>query len=335
MKNHLLADSGAHLLGIDLGGTKILAAVVDAEGQVLGTAKLATKAQAGVDAVVERIAEVAESAISDSKVEKGSVVAAGIGAPGPVDVSLGTIYSPPNLEGWGVVPLGPNLSKRLGTPVYVDNDVNVGTLGEYSLGAGQGARDMVGVFVGTGVGGGVVIDGRLRRGFRWGAGEIGHMIMVPHGPLCGCGQRGCLEAVASRTAIEREVMSAISAGRPTIVGKLIADSKKQRLTSGVIAKALQQGDPLMQEVIGQVQYYLGLLVANIVNFIDPEMIVFGGGVVEALGDSFVEPIRKVSRAHFKLQHEAERVRIVPAMLADHAGVLGAAILASQQSGLGR
>lgn len=321
----------AYHLGIDLGGTKILAAVVDADGNLLADEKKATRAESGPETVIQRIAEVAQEAIAESGVRPSSVVAVGIGAPGPVDADRGIVYSPPNLAGWDEIPLGPRLSKDLGVPVFVDNDVNLGTLGEFVRGAGRGSRHMVAMFVGTGIGGGLIVDGKLHRGFRGAAGEIGHMTVVPHGPLCGCGRRGCLEAVASRTAMEREIEAALATGRFSALAELIASSKQQRLTSGVIAEALAQQDPLMMEVMQSVQFYLGVAVGSIVNFFDPEAVVLGGGVVEALGESFVDPIGAMARPLFLQQKDADRIRIVPAELGDHAGVLGAAIMAASRA----
>jgi glucokinase len=235
------------------------------------------------------------------------------------------------LPQWEEVPLGPRLSKALGMPVFVDNDVNLGTLGEYVGGAGQGSQHMVAIFVGTGIGGGLIANGQLHRGFRGAAGEIGHMTVVPNGPLCGCGRQGCLEALASRTAMERDIQAALATGQPSAVGELIAASKQQRLTSGVIADALAMKDPLMMEVIERAQFYLGVAVASIVNFFDPETVVLGGGVVEALGQSFVDPIGDMARPLFLQQKDANRVRIVAASLGDHAGVRGAAIMAASRA----
>ena len=191
---------------------------------------------------------------------------------------------------------------------------------------------MIGIFVGTGVGGGLILDGRLRSGFRHAAGEVGHMIVVADGPVCGCGKRGCLESVASRTAIERDIRLGIAAGRKSLVAKLVR--QEGRLTSGVLARAVREGDPLTTEVIGRAQWYLGLLAASIVNLIDPELIVFGGGVVEAFGKEFLAPIRAIARQHYIQQAGAKRVRIVAAQLGDHAGVLGAAVLARRLAGAG-
>lgn len=321
-------------LGIDLGGTKIMALVVDDKGAVVGEAKKKTKPELGPDGVIARVADVAKAAMTAAKVNAASVLAAGVGAPGPVNVETGVVMEAPNLAGWQGVPLAASLSERLGLPVFADNDVNLGTLGEHRLGAGRGARHMVGIFVGTGVGGGVIIDGQLHHGSRYSAGEIGHTIIVPNGPVCGCGQRGCLEAVASRTAIEREVVAALEAGVPSVLSEMLGGSGKERLTSGVIKSALDANDELMVRIIAQVQFYLGLLTANLVNVLDPEVIVFGGGVVEALGDGFLDPIRATARSYTLQQRDAGLVRIVPAELGDYAGGLGGAALASQMAGGG-
>lgn len=327
MENQMLDNqqSGQFVVGMDLGGTKILAAVVDHEGHILAEAKSATKAEKGPDYVIKRMAQTARNAAQKAGIDWSAIGGVGIGAPGPIDPEKGMVYTPPNLPGWDEIALGPRLSETLDVPVCLENDVNLGTLGEYALGAGQGTRDMVGIFVGTGVGGGLILDGQLRSGFRHAAGELGHMIVLADGPVCGCGNRGCLESVASRTAIERDIQLGIAAGRKSMIPKLVRE--KGRLTSGVLARALRKGDPLTVEVMGRAQWYLGLLTASIVNLIDPEMIVFGGGVVEALGKKFVAPIRVTARQYYIQQAGAERVRIVAAKLGDHAGVLGAAVLA--------
>jgi glucokinase len=311
-------------VGMDLGGTKILAAVVDGNGRVVAEAKVRTKAEKGPDAVIERIAETARQAVQQAKIDWRQVLGIGIGAPGPTNPDTGVVFHPPNLPGWDEIALGPLLSEVLGVPVYLENDVNLGTLGEYALGAGRGTCDMVGVFVGTGVGGGLILDGKLRSGFRHAAAEVGHMIVLADGPVCGCGKRGCLESVASRTAIERDLRLGLAAGRESLLPKLMGS--EGRLTSGVLAEAVQRGDPLVTEVIGRAQWYIGLLIASLVNMIDPEMIVLGGGVVEALGAQFLDPIRVTARQYYIQQTDADKVRIVPAQLGDYAGVLGAAAL---------
>lgn len=320
---------GPFALGMDMGGTKILAAVVDAEGQILAEAKLKTGAREGPDAVIQRMAEAARQAVRRAEVLWQQVIGLGVGAPGPLDPVHGIVHHAPNLPGWKEVRLGPRLSDLLGVPVFVENDVNLGTLGEHALGAGRGTRDLVGIFVGTGVGGGLILDGQLRSGYRHAAAEVGHMIVLADGPVCGCGKRGCLESVASRTAIDRDIRLGLAAGRQSLIPKLT--KSRQRLTSGVLAKAWRKGDPLVTEVLGRAQWYLGLLTASIVNMIDPEMVVFGGGVVEALGDEFLDPIRTTARQYFIQQDDADAVQIVPAKLGDQAGVLGAAVHARRQA----
>ncbi len=321
-------DTGRYVIGMDLGGTKILGAVVDRKGRIVGEAKTKTKPEDGPDAVIERIARTARQAARRAKLGWVDVVAIGIGAPGPMDPTTGVVYNPPNLPGWDEIPLGPRLSEALDVPVYVENDVNLGTLGEYALGAGQGTVDMVGIFVGTGVGGGLILGGELRSGFRHAAGEVGHMIVLADGPVCGCGKRGCLESVASRTAIERDIQLGLAAGRESRIPEWLGDGGL--LTSGVLAQAVRQGDPLVTEIVGRAQWYLGLLTASVVNLVDPEMVVFGGGVVEALGEEFLAPIRITARQYYIQQAGADKVRIVAAKLGDHAGVFGAAVLARQK-----
>jgi glucokinase len=315
---------------MDLGGTKILAAVVDAEGHILAEAKQKTKAQKGPDYVLRRMAETAQEAVQSAQRTWEEVQAVGVGAPGPLDPVYGIVHHTPNLPGWQDVPLAPRLVELLGVPVFLENDVNLGTLGEHKYGAGRGIRDMVGVFVGTGVGGGLILDGKLRSGFRHAAAEVGHMIVLADGPVCGCGKRGCLESVASRTAIERDIRLGLAAGRESRIPEL-ASSGTGEITSGVLARAVELGDPLAVEVISRAQWYLGLLTASIVNLVDPEMVVFGGGVVEALGEKFVAPIAITAKQYFIKQADADKVRFVAGSLGDHAAVLGAVAYARQRA----
>jgi glucokinase len=321
------------VVGVDLGGTKILAAVVDRGGEIVSEVKRPTVPASGADQIVERLARTVHQAIKEADAPAKRVLAVGVGAPAPIDPKTGFLFHAPNIPVLSNFPLGERLSEALGMPVFVDNDVNVGTVGEHALGAGRGTKDMVGIFVGTGVGGGVIVGGRLRHGFRNSAGEVGHMVVgfkgQPDEPICGCGQPGCLEAYASRTAIERDIRAAIAAGRETVVTELLEKSSRDRITSGLLTRALEQGDPLVTEVMERVITYLSLLVASIVNFFDPEMIVVGGGVAEALGERLLEPIRRDAPRWFIQKNDADKLRIVAAELGDYAGVLGAATIARQ------
>lgn len=323
-------NSAKPVIGVDLGATKILVGVVSAEGKVLGSAKRSTKAEAGPEVVVERIVKTIREAVKAAELEMGDIAAIGCGAPGPLDPDQGVVITTPNMRGWENVPLARMLSAATGVPAWIENDVNLGTLGEYALGAGRGAQHIVGIFVGTGIGGGLVLNGELWQGWRKAAAEIGHTILLAEGPVCGCGNRGCLEALASRTAIERDISAGIKAGRESVLSKLLVEGQPIKLTSGALADAWEQGDPLATEVLSRVQFYLGLGIASVVNFIDPEMIILGGGVIEALGEKFLEPIRRTAYQNFINKRNARKVQIVPARLGDQAGLLGAATWARRR-----
>jgi glucokinase len=318
------------VVGTDLGGTKILAGVVNESGKIVGMAKRATRAHEGVEQVVARIAKTILEAVSDAKLDRSDIAAACVVAPGPSNPDHGIVWSAPNLPGWEEVHLPDLLKARLDMPVFLENDVNLGTFGEFVLGAGKGYRDLVGIFVGTGIGGGLVLDGRLRQGFRYSAAEIGHMVILADGPVCGCGKRGCAEALASRTAIERDIWAGIRAGRESLIPEIMKREKREQIPSGALAEAYRGGDPLVTEVLARAQFYLGILVATCVNLIDPEAVILGGGVVEALGEEFLEPVRRVAYQYFMNKRDAKSVQIVRARLGDNAALLGAAMFARQK-----
>lgn len=325
------------VIGVDLGGTKILAAVVDPNGQVLGQSKRKTLPKAEIitpPLVADRIALTVQEALAAAGLERTQIKAVGASAPGPVNVSTGWVARAANLPGWEAgYDLGPELAKRLKLPVVVDNDVNLGTLGEAMYGAGRGIADVIGIFIGTGIGGGIVLDGKLRRGFRWSAGEIGHMFIDIDGPICGCGMAGHVEAIASRGAISRRLAAAIAAGQETMLAPAGGEGadKEVSLNSGDIRRALEAGDALTSQVIREAQEVLGLLVASVVNLLDPQAVILGGGLVESLGDSFVEPVRSHAYDHFFLADPEHSVQIMQASLGDLATVMGAAVLARMEA----
>jgi glucokinase len=317
-------QSAPDMVGVDLGGTKILAAYVSADGTIAGRAKRPTNSHSGPDAVAARVAQVVSEAIEAAGSSLEKVSAIGVGAPGPLDPETGIILTTPNL-GWKNFPLGPRLAEHLGKPVVVDNDVNVGTLGEVRFGAARGARSAVGIFVGTGVGGGIVIDGHIHHGASRNAGEIGHQVIVANGPRCGCGVRGCLEAVASRSAIERALRKKVKEGvRSSLESKL--KKARAQLTSRDLRAAYQGGDKLVRKLVNRAAWYAGVGAANMLNLFSPERVVIGGGVAEAFGEPYLERVRESAREHcFAIAYEASR--IVLAELGDDAGVLGAAAAA--------
>ena len=316
------------ILGADLGATNVEVAAVR-DGEVLAASKTKSRPKEGVDAVLDRIESTVRDVIDDMSAESSDFAAMCIGAPGTVERKTGIVRAAPNL-GWNNVPLGDELHDRLGLPVMVANDVNIGVLGEHVYGAGKGALNMVGIFVGSGIGGGVIIDGTLHEGWRGAAGEIGHMVVQPQGRPCGCGRLGCVEAYASKTAMEAIIREEMERGRTTDVFDIMEAKGKRKLTSSVIEASLEAEDALMEEAMQQAQYYLGLLTANLVNVLDPEVIVYGGGVVERLGESFIKPIARTARSHFLQRRDAERIRLVPSALGDDAGPVGAAVVAQRQ-----
>ncbi len=318
--------SKRYVVGVDLGATKIFTVVITKKGKIKAKARVKTPAQEGVAAVVGKMVRSVRRAVEKAEISPSQVLAVGVTVPGPINPKKGIVFRAPNLKDWQNVPLGTMLEAELDYPIVLENDVNAGTYGEFALGAARGKRDVVGIFPGTGVGGGIVVGGKLHSGFRYSAAEVGHMIIHANGEICGCGNRGCVEAYASRTAIERDIRAAITQGRPSVITDLI-DLENDRITSGVLKKAVKAEDEVVTEVLKKAQYYLGLHVATIVNFFDPEIIVFGGGMIEALGKSFLKPIRQTARAHFTNRLEAKRVKIVPAKLGDYSVALGVAMLA--------
>ncbi len=311
------------VIGIDLGGTKIYCAVVNSDGKILATARKKTKAAQGFENTVERIAKCAFEAIEKSGVDSKDVVAAGIGSPGPLDLKKGKIIETPNLK-WTNVPIQSRLESLLKRPVRLDNDGNVGLLGEHAYGAGKGADHLVGLFIGTGIGGGIIVDGKLLHGFNENAGELGHMVLDPNGPRCGCGNKGCLEAFASRLAIEREIRIAALHGIET--GILDGLKDQERIRSKRISEAFDNEDPAVKMAVTRSAEYIGYGVVSLLNVFNPELVVLGGGVVEALGDTYVELVRKVVKKRvFKIA--LRNVRIEAARLKDDSAVLGAAKLA--------
>jgi len=321
------------MVGVDLGGTSLMTAVVAPDGKVLGQAKTKTNAARGADDVIARLTETVLAVMQSAGVRRGAVGGVGVGVPGPLDPQAGIVRCCPNLgPTWDDLPLAKRLGEALRLPVVIENDVNVGAVGEYTYGAGQGTRDLLAIFVGTGIGGGLILDGHLRSGARYSAGEVGHMVLLADGPLCGCGQRGHAEALASRTAIERDIRAAIRGGRPSVLATGPGVAQGAPMTAGVIANALEAGDSVVAEAVARAQFYLGLLVSACVNLIDPETVVVGGGMTERLGDAYLESVRAVARQHYVNQADVDKVRIVPAALGDLSGVLGAAVIARQRLG---
>jgi glucokinase len=314
------------IVGVDLGGTSMRALVADSSYQILGEDKRRTKAKDKPRKLIEEIADLIEEAVDKAEVKWSAIRAVSIGAPGAVDPVRGIVREAPNL-GWKDVRLGAKLKGILGVPVLVENDVNVGVVGEHALGAAQGSHDVVGIFVGTGIGGGLILRDELYDGSRGAAGELGHMVLMMDGPKCGCGKRGCAEALASRTAMERDVRAAVKEGHKSAVLEIMKERDHERMTSRIIQLALRRHDPVMRQVMEHAQVYLGILVANVVNLLDPECVVIGGGIADRMHEDFVKPIRETAYKYFLQQRDAHRIRILAGLLGDNSGALGAVVLA--------
>jgi len=329
-----MAKQKAFALGIDLGGTKTLAAVVDiTTGEIVASARKRTRAERGQDFVAQHTSEIATAALTSAKLPPDtSIVAVGVGAAGQIDRKAGAILDAPNL-GVKNMPLGDILSKQFGKPVGVGNDVEVAALGEFLYGSGQGYTNFVCIFVGTGIGAGIVQNGRMYTGFTGTAGEVGHMIIDAGGRICGCGCRGCLEAYASRTAITKAIMAEIHHGRSSILtneAELQLQQGETIIRSGLLANAINQGDALTIEIVTEAADYLGYGLGSVMNFYNPECIILGGGVIEAI-DLLFE--RAVHRARITaLSSPASKTKILRAKLGDFSGVVGAACLGAEAAG---
>jgi glucokinase len=313
-------------VGVDMGGTNLKAGVVDADtGLVSSLTSIPTHAHEGYDAVMARIAELAKAVAANSLT---AVKGIGIGVPGVLDLERGLTLFLPNLPGtWPEVPLRDTVSRLAGLPTAILNDVRSITYGEWRFGAGRGVDTLAVFAIGTGVGGGLVINGQLHLGIGGTAGELGHTTIDFNGPRCGCGNHGCLEAYASGPAITLMGIKAVVQGLTTRIGEIV-NYDLNRITPAVIAQAAQQGDTLAKEIYEQAGYYIGIAAANVCVAIGPRRIVIGGGVAQA-GDLLLEPIRRTVAQRVKVM-PVEQVQIVPTQLGANAGVIGAALWARQQ-----
>ncbi len=319
---------GGLFIGIDLGGTKISTALVDPSGRIVARDYRETLAAKGQKVVVERMVDAARRVMDEAGVVPSQVIGVGVGSPGPIDSRTGVVTAPPNLPGWRDVPLKQLIEEKLGLPTFLENDANAAALGEYRFGAGQGVQNMIYVTVSTGIGGGLILNGQLYGGATGAAGEIGHMTVLPWGPYCGCGNRGCLEALASGTAIAREGRELVRRGVPTLIAEL-AEGNPERVTAKLVAEAAHRGDIEAQEILREAMAYLGVGMANLVNLFNPELIVIGGGLTK-LGEELFGPVRRaIERRAFPAA--ARVVHVVPAQLGDDVGVLGAAAVAIAQT----
>jgi glucokinase len=306
----------ALVAGIDIGGTNMGGALVTDDHELVDRVKHDTPTD-GPDAVIDGIIEIVKGFD-----ERPSAV--GVGIPGPV--GDGVVIKPPNLPNWPAhVDLGPRLSSVLGIPVEVGNDASVGALAEWVAGAGRGSRFMLGVWLGTGVGGGLILDGRPYTGASGGAGEFGHMVVHHGGARCGCGRRGCIEAYAGRAAMERSAAMAVAGGRDSELFAIRDEKGKDRITSTVWAKALDVGDDLAIELINEATDAVAIGVASVVNLLDLDRVVLGGGIAEKLGQDLADRVAKTAKRWILVP--SDDLEVVVAELGDASGIVGAAAMA--------
>ena len=321
-----------YVVGVDLGGTNIAVGTVATDGSaLLGYVVRDTPVAAGPDAVVDEIVRLIKESVTAAQREQAGldVAGVGIGAPGPLNTAQGIVRLAPNL-GWHDMPLRDRVSAGAGIPAALDNDANCATLGEWWLGAAQGARIVVGITIGTGVGGGVVIDGKLFHGASDVAGEIGHTSIDSTGRRCKCGNYGCLEAYTSGPAIAARAIEEVESGEPSSLRDLVKGDLK-RITAQLVYQAAHDGDRLASQVVRETARFLGTGIANIVNILNPEVVVVSGGVTLA-GDQLFDPLRReVGRRAFKPAVEA--CRIVPGILTGKAGIYGAVAAFKSQRGI--
>jgi glucokinase len=318
-----MGPTSNYFLGVDLGGTTVGIGIVSDEGNLVAYTSMATEVNRGPHHVVSVIGKAARNLIG---VFGGGILRAGMGAPGPLDTRTGVVYEMPNL-GWERVPLRSMLEEEIGIRTYLDNDANAAAFGEWWVGAGVGAHALVCFTLGTGIGGGIVIDGEVYRGVSDAAGEFGHMIIQPGGRACHCGKSGCLEAYASATAISARAGELARAGRaPALLD--LAGGDVSSLTSQLVARAAQNGDEAARRVMEEAIEYLAIGVSNVMNALNPDVVVIGGGVAEA-GDILFAPLaERIRELTFEVVDSA--AKIVPAMLGSRAGTVGAAGIAMRR-----
>lgn len=315
-------DKLDYSIGIDIGGTKILVALLNARFRVVSEIKLKTKPEKGEKAFLEAISYAVYQVLKEGDIGRKKVSGIGIGCPGFIDPVKGTIAASPNIPFLKNYPLARKVSEVTGLPVSLGNDVQTGLYGEHQLGAARGVDNVLGIFMGTGIGGALILNGQLYRGGSGSAGEVGHITVDPWGPTCGCGRRGCLEALAGRLAISSEAAIAVARQKaPNLATKVGSDLRE--IKSGSLAKAISEGDKAIAEIIRQKARLVGATMANLLCVLNPEMVVLGGGVVEAMPGLILREAESSMREQAPLGL-SQRVRVVIAKLGDHSIVMGAA-----------
>ena len=308
-------------VGVDVGGTNVKVALVDKTGSIVYTDTVPTRAEMGYEYTISNIIKAISDVIKESKVTKDAVEGIGFGFPGQIDCDNGIVRLAPNIPGWVDIPIADIVSKEFGVPVKVDNDVRCAALAELNYGAGKGTTNMICITVGTGIGSGLIVNGKLVRGASNAAGELGHIkLQMEGGPLCGCGDQGCLEAFASGPAIVAMAEEYIKGGKSTKYRELA----KNEITPYYVCEAAKQGDVVAKKIFEIIGTYIGTGLASVVNLLNPEKIVIGGGVADA-GDFLFNPIKDALKKR-TMPIQGAAVQVVHAELGNTAGVIGASLL---------
>ncbi len=322
-------NKGKYAFGFDLGGTKTAVGLVDKQGIVLFSRQMPTPLSSGPKTVCWKMKEMCLQIMAEAEISPQEVIGIGIGAGGPLDLDNGTLLSPPNLPGFNAFPLRAEIEKTTGMKVFLDNDANAAALGEKMFGAGRKADNLLYLTVSTGIGCGLILDGRLFHGFRWSAGEVGHMTLRPDGPKCNCGNRGCLEALSSGTGIAKLARKAVLKQRNSLILKL-ADDKIKKIDAEMVFRAEKLGDETAKVIVEEALMYLGIGIGNLITAFAPDMVILGGGLTRA-GNRLFSRVRRTVRKRVKLV-PVDLVPIVPAMLGEKVGIVGAASLVLKLTG---
>lgn len=309
-------------IGVDVGGTNVKIALVDFDGKIVYSNTVPTRAEMGYEAGVNSIKQAIKDLMTETKETEKTIEAIGFGLPGQIDYKAGLVKNLPNIPGWVNIPLAKLIEEEFSIPTKLDNDVRCAALGELNFGAGKDCQNLICITIGTGIGSGIVLNGKLVRGATNAAGEIGHIKMsLKDGPLCGCGDYGCFEAYASGPAIVTLAKEYISGGKSAKYKEMAADGI---ITPYLVAQSALQGDAVSIQIFKQIGTIIGTGLASVVNLLNPEKIIIGGGVADA-GDILLEPIVNAIKDR-AMPIQAEAVQVVPAKLANTAGVIGASLL---------
>jgi len=328
-----LKGSSHYVIGIDMGATNIVTVLSSKDGKIISRATRKTLGSEGKEKTMSQIVNSAKSILKEGEklgVSVKSILGMGVGGPGPINSEEGIMYVAPNIPGWVNTSLVKELGDELDMPIYLENDANAAALGEWWMGAGRDVDNLVLLTLGTGIGGGIIIDGHVLHGIKYTAGEIGHMVIHEDGLLCGCGNRGCLEAYASAKAVVNRTIAEIKKGKKTKLTDIVKNDLG-KINCKMVFGTARKGDELCKKIVADTGKYLGIGISNIVNILNPQMVVLSGGMAKA-GNLLFDPVRKYVKEH-AFTAAVEGVKIVPTKLGPNAGAIGAVAFVLKKNGL--